>query len=71
MDNVKITYLPPGRAEGSSFQAHANDRRLRRSTSEWITDSNLPADETPEGITLMDEFSRSALSLRDIIEEGD
>lgn len=70
-DKVKVTKCPPMAAEGAYFQSHQFNRRLGRSTSDWVMNSNPTIVETPREITLAEEFSIQALSLRELLVEGD
>jgi hypothetical protein len=68
---IKVTKCPPGAAEGAYFQSHQFNRRLGRSTSEWIRNTNPTPTETPREITLEESFSITAMSLRELMAEGE
>lgn len=74
MSEVKVTKCPPGVAEGAVFQRYAWHRHAFASIVSSCRDDVNPApDEPSPRSTLLEEFSASALSLRDIItgDDGD
>lgn len=64
---VKITKCPPGRAEGAYFQRYSLDRNFGRAIPLEVN----PSGETPQYATLAEDFSRSAMSLRELAEMGE
>ena len=64
-----VQVCPPGRAEGASFQLHSFDRKAFGR----LTDANInpPGEEPPAQVSLAAELMASAMSLNELVSEGE